>query len=190
VSTLDRLIGLSLVAIGDTTAAYLAGGSLKAWQRDMERAISTAATATYLAATAERLGLNINSPLFNRNRLTRAERADITRQIEAQRQYLQGFVADIQAGKMSPAQIAARANLYAAGTVRTFYYESRYGDWEIPQNLLPGQQECLGSCLCRVQVIDNGDGTGILRREMGGTEHHCTECPQLQGDHPIRRKRQ
>lgn len=189
-STLDRLIGLALVAIGDATAAYTAGGSLKAWERDMERAISTAATATYLTAFAERLNLSPDSPLFARNRLSRAERADITRQISGQLAYLRGFVADIQAGKLSPAQIAARANLYAAGTVRTFYYESRYGDWEIPVSLLPGQQECLGSCLCRVQVIDNGDGTGILRREMGGTERHCTECPQLQGDHPIRRKRQ
>lgn len=188
-STIDRLIGLALLSIGDATAAYENGGNLKAWQREMERAISTAATATYLAATAERLGLRPDSDLFKRNRLTRAERADITRQINSQLTYLRGFIADIQADKLSPAQIAARANLYAAGTVRTFYYESRWGDWEIPQNLLPGQQECLGNCLCRVQVIDNGDGTGILRREMGGTERHCTECPQLQGDHPIRRKR-
>ena len=188
-STLDRLIGLALVAMSDTTATYAANGNLKAWQRDMERAISTAATATYLAATAERLGLRPDSDLFARNRLTRAERQDITRQIDAQLAYFRGFVADIQAGKMSPAQIAARANLYAAGTVRTFYYQSRWGDWDIPQNLLPGQQECLGSCLCRVQVIDNEDGTGILRREMGGTEHHCTECPTLVGDHPIRRKK-
>jgi hypothetical protein len=64
----------------------------------------------------------------------------------------------------------------------------RWGDWEIPRELLPGMQSCMGNCKCYISVTDNGDGTGVLLRVMAGREH-CEECPPLQGEHPVRRKR-
>jgi hypothetical protein len=188
VPTADRLIDLARVATSGAATAYVNGGTLKAFAQAMDKAISTAATATYLAATAQRLGLDPSSKLFAQNRLTKAERADINAVIVAQREYLKGFIADIQAGKLSPAQIAARANLYGPGTITTFYSQARWGDWDIPKNLLPGQQQCQGNCKCSISVADNGDGTGVLTRTLHA-EDSCTECPPLAGDYPITRRK-
>jgi hypothetical protein len=173
---LDKLIGLSLVSI------EAAMGSPR-WEREMERVIRTAHTAAWLTATAERLGVRDPGLL---KRPTRAERADIDAAVRRQLEYLRGFVA--ARGGMSDAAARARARLYGPA-VKSFYYGQRWGDWEIPDQLLPGNQRCLGNCLCRGHVKDNGDGTGLWVREMGGTEaNHCKECPPLAGEHPIRRR--
>lgn len=185
---LDRLIGLSLSEIQTVTSAYLTNRNLPRWEAEMRRILTTSHTATYLAATAERLNLSPDSNLFQRNRLTRAEKADIQRAVNRQLEYLRGFVKAIKEDNLSDAQIRARANLYGP-SVKAFYYQQRWGDWVIPDNLLPGNQQCLSNCLCRGYIsADNGDGTGIWTREMGGTEQHCTECPGLAGDHPVKRK--
>lgn len=89
---------------------------------------------------------------------------------------------------MSEAAVLARAQMYAKAITQT-YYEARWGTWDIPPNLMPGNQQCMVNCLCRISIEDNGNGTGILTRTMGGTEHHCTECPPLQGDHPVKRRK-
>lgn len=185
---LDRLIGLSLVAIGDATAALQRGGSAAAWERAMERALTTAHTAAFIAATAERLGVPPDSPLISRQRLSRAERADIQAAVRRQLEYLRGFREALPG--LSEAQVRARANLYGP-SIKPFYYAQRWGDWEIPDRLLPGNQACLSNCLCRLlDVKDNGDGTGVLTRVMEGPEKgHCDECPPLAGDHPVRRRR-
>jgi hypothetical protein len=188
--TPDKLTALALAAIQDATASYLAGGSVATWRAAMGRAITTAHTAAYIAATAQRLGIPADSALISERRLSRAERGDIKAAVEAQFKYLDAFVADIRAGRLSPAQIAARANMYAPA-LRPFYYAMRWGEWEIPAELMPGMQTCMSNCRCSGSVIDNEDGTGIWRRVMGGgaAERHCTECPPLEGDHPITRKR-
>lgn len=187
-SALERLIGLSLASIQGATGKLTAGGTVKAWRAEMERTIATAYQATFITATAQRLGVPADSPLISRARLSRAEREDIRRAVAGQLAYLDKFAADVAAGKLSPAQIAARANLYGPA-LKSFYYAQRYGEWEIPDSLLPGNQQCLGNCKCRISVADNGDGTGTLTRTMGGTEFHCTECPALVGDYPIKRRR-
>lgn len=188
-AALDRLVGLNLAAIQASTRDYLSSGNLTRWQREMERHLTTAHTAAYIAATAERLRIPPDSPLISRQRLSRAERADIRAAVDRQLQYLSGFVRDIQSGDMSDRAIAARANLYGP-SVKAFYYQQRWGDWEIPDNLLPGNQQCLSNCRCYLtDILDNGDGTGVLTRVMGGTEQHCTECPPLAGDWPVKRRR-
>ena len=174
--TLDRLETLLRTAIA---AAPLDKGFGPA----MEAALIKGHTAAYLAAVAERAGVKVDSGLFKG--LSKAERADIKQAVAEQLQYLRGFLA--AKGDMSEAQIRARAQLYA-GSIKATYYQARWGDWDIPQSLLPGQQQCMGNCLCRISIADKGDGTGTLSRTMGGTEYHCTECPPLQGDHEIKRK--
>lgn len=47
----------------------------------------------------------------------------------------------------------------------------------------------MANCKCRISVSDDGDGTGTLTREMGGTELHCDECPQLVGSYDVQRRR-
>lgn len=185
---LTRLVGLGLASMRDATARLQAGGSVKAWRAEMERAITTQHTAAYLTAFSERTDTRPDPALISRARLSRAERADIKRAVAAQLQYLDGFQRDIAAGKLTPRQVAARADMYAVG-VKPFYFQQRWGDWEVPDALLPGNQECLGNCTCRISISDNGDGTGTLTRTMGGAERHCTECPGLVGDHPVKRRR-
>jgi hypothetical protein len=184
---LDRLIGLALVSIEGATAGLERGGNLDRWYREMERIITTQQTAAYIAATAERLRVAPDSPLLSRSRLSRAEKADIARSVESQLRYLRGFRQAIEAGELTPAQQAARANMYATGA-RTFYNEMRWGDWDIPRELLPGTAQCGGNCKCRISITDNGNGTGVLLRVMAGREH-CEECPPLAGEHPVQRKR-
>lgn len=150
----------------------------------MEAALIKGHTAAVLAAAAERAGVQVDSGLFKG--LSKAERVDIKKAVQEQLRYLKGFLA-AKDGLSEPA-IRARAALYA-GSIKSTYYTARYGDWEIPAGLMPGEQQCLGNCLCRITIADTGDGTGTLTRTMGGTEHHCTECPPLQGDHPVKRRK-
>lgn len=183
---LDRLIALGLADIERATLMLNGGGGVGAWRREMERIITTQTTAAYIAATAQRLGVPADSPLLSRQRLSRAERADIRRQVADQLRFLDGFQADLS--RLSPAQVMARAKLYATGP-RAFYYAQRWGNWEVPDRLLPGMQKCGGRCYCTISIADNGDGTGVLTRVMGEPESgHCNECPPLAGDHPVRRR--
>ena len=175
---------LRLAALASVAIAQIAPDS-PTWRRDMERAIARAHTAAWLAGTAERLGVPLDSPLLSQARLSRAERADIKALVEKQLDYLGGFAKD--RAEMSEAAIMARAQLYAGAAKQTFL-EARWGDWDVPLALMPGNQTCLTQCLCKAHVRDNGDGTGLWVREMGGRENHCAECPLLAGEHPVKRK--
>lgn len=150
----------------------------------MEAALVKGHTAAVLAAAAERAGVKVDSGLFKG--LSKAERADIRQAVQAQLAYLKGFLA--AKGDMSEAAIKARALLYA-GSIKQTYYTARWGEWEIPDSLMPGNQQCITQCLCSISVKDNDDGTGTLTRVMHGSEHHCTECPPLEGDHEVKRRR-
>lgn len=175
-SPLDKLIGLSLVEIGAAMRS-------RAWEREMERIIRTAHTAAWLTATAERLGVRDPGLI---KRPSRAERAEIDAAVRRQVEYLRGF-AQARAG-MSDAAALARARMYAGG-IKPFFYQQRWGQWEIPERILPGMQACMTQCGCELSdVRDNGDGTGIVTRVMTKAENHCPDCPGLQGDHPVKRK--
>lgn len=174
-----RLAALATIAIGEIDS------DSPTWQRDMERVIARAHTAAWLAGTAERLGVKLDSALLSQARLSRAERAEIKAVVEKQLEYLQGFAE--AKGSLSEAQIAARAAMYA-GAVRGTFLETRWGDWDIAPELYPGAQQCLTNCRCKAHVVDNGDGTGTWVRELG-SERSCEECPPLAGEHPIERRR-
>lgn len=181
-----RLDALTRTAIRSATDAYLSGGSIGAWEKAMQQAITRGHTAAALAGIAERLNIPLDDTLISERRLSRAERQEIKQAVAAQLDYLRGFVADVKAEKLSEKQIRRRADLYA-GATRATYYGARWGDWEIPDTLMPGRQKCVSNCRCTISVKDNEDGTGVLTRVMGG-ENHCTECPGLAGDHPVKRR--
>src|SRR5688572_133105 len=163
----ERLQALAAVAIADATTALAQGGSVAAWERAMQAALARAHTAAFISATAQRLGIAPDSPLISERRLSRAERADIRAQVEAQLRYLTKFAAAVRAGGMSPQAVMARAVSYA-GSVKAPYYAARWGEWDIPTRLLPGTAQCMGNCLCSLtDVKDNGDGTGVLTRVLG-----------------------
>lgn len=154
----------------------------------MQQVLTRGHTAATLAGLAGRLGVPLDSALLSERRLSKAERADIKRVLKAQFAYLAGFRTDIEAGRLSETQIRARADTYAAAT-RLTYQDARWGDWDIPNDLKPGHQQCMAQCMCRAHVRDNGDGTGVYVRELGGAGvNHCTECPPLAGEYPVKRK--
>ena len=165
-------------------AADLPSPDAKDWDAQMRRVITRGHTAAWLAGTAERLGVPLNSPLLSRARLSRAERAEIAKLVEKQLKYLKGF--QDARGEMSDGAVAARADMYP-GAVRATYYDAKYGDWDIPESLMPGNQECLTRCKCTISVADNGDGTGTLTRSLHA-ENNCDECPPLAGEHEVKRK--
>ncbi len=183
-----RLAALAQTAIAAATERLRSNGNIGAWEREMRQIIARAHTTAWIVGTAERLGITPDSPLISERRLSRIERNEIKALVSEQLAYLSGFVKDVRSGEMSDAQIAARAGMYA-GATRQSYYGARWGDWDIPPSLMPGNQQCVARCRCVISVRDNGDGTGMLTREMGGSgENHCTECPPLAGDHPVTRK--
>jgi hypothetical protein len=143
----------------------------------MRRAIATAHTAAYYAALKERTGVMPKG-------LSRVERAELKKAIEGQLRYFAKFEEDAKG--MSEQAILARAQKYV-GAIRTTFLETRWGAWDIPQSLMPGYQQCQTNCKCMISVADNGDGTGILTR-TSHAEAHCTECPGLAGDHPVKRR--
>lgn len=156
------------------------------WQREMERIIARGQTAAYIAGMAERLGVKPESRLITPRRLSRAERAELKGAIDVQLRYFAGFVRGLP--QMTEAQIMARAQLYSGATQET-YYRTRWGDWDVSDTLIPGRQACQASCRCSISIQDNGDGTGVLTRVLGGAEvAHCQECPAIAGDHPVRRR--
>lgn len=168
-----------MAATGITDAA--AGGD---W-RQGETLIRRAHRAAYLAGLSERLHVPLDSALLSERRLSRAERKEIDALVEAELKYWRGF--DTASGDLSEGQVSARAAMYGRATRKT-YYVARLGDWAIPPELMPGNQTCLSNCLCNGAIKDNGDGTGIYTRSLGGTEHHCDECPALAGDHAVKRR--
>src|SRR5512138_1213724 len=126
---------------------------------EMRRAIATAHSAATYAAIKERTGVMPKG-------LSRAERNDLKARVAEQIKYYDRFAE--QAGDMSEAAVASRAGMYA-GAIKQTFYGARWGGWDIPDNLMPGNQTCLSNCLCHISITDNGDGTGVLTREMGGT---------------------
>lgn len=185
-----KLDALTRTAIRTATAAYLSGGSIDTWEKAMQQAITRGHTAATLAGIAERgIGGRIRealSRLVGDRALSKADRVVLRERLREQVDYLRGFVTDVKAEKLSEARIRQRADMYA-GATRATYYAARWGEWEIPDRLMPGNQQCLSNCRCSISVADNGDGTGVLTRIMGG-EWHCTECPPLAGDHPVKRR--
>lgn len=177
---------LKLAALMSQAIAGVPGVGSVTWQRDVAQIIARGHMAAWLAGTAERLGVSVDSPLLSRARLSRAERAEVQKVIDGQLRYFRGFQAEM-AG-MSEAQIAARVQLYA-GAVRATYYQTRWGDWDLPFAPGDGGTPCLGRCRCTASVEDNGDGTGRYVYRMGATEQHCTVCPDRAASSPYSVKR-
>jgi hypothetical protein len=187
VTPVDRITALALAEIERVTRRF-ADRDPTTWRREMERVVVTAHTAATWTGVAERSRGPLQFAVARLREMTglmpRQDRERLQQALRDQIGYLRRFAAELDG--LSPQAIMARANLYA-GAARTTYYTARYGDWDIPDRLLPGNQACVGNCRCTISVRDNGDGTGVLTRVMGG-ERHCSECPPLAGDHTVFRR--
>lgn len=167
---LDTLRAQPLTLIGPATDTLASGGSIGAWRREMERAIRLSQTASYIAATAERLG---TTPKAIKG-LSRAERKELDARIAEQLRYLDGFVQDLRAGKLTMAQAKARANLYV-GPTRGTYFATRYPS--LPFYPCEGT-ECKANCKCSWQ--QRGDS---YYWTLSAVEH-CPTCQQRAAGNP------
>lgn len=148
-TNLETLRAQPLSLIGPATQSLADGGSIGAWRKQMDVAIRRSQTAAYIAATAERLG---TTPALVKG-LSKAERKELDKRIDAQLKYLDGFVADLKAGKLTMAQAQARAAMYA-GATRGAFYATRYPGL----NAYPGDggTPCKGNCKCSLEQRDGG----------------------------------
>jgi hypothetical protein len=143
-----------------TSAALTKPGS------EMRRAIATAHSAATYAAIKERTGVMPKG-------LSRAERADLKAAVAAQLKYYDAFAA--QAGEMSEAAVAARAQMYA-GSIRGTFNNARFpGLSQVPGD---GQTQCLTRCLCSLEEKDDG-----IHWVLDGGEH-CDDCEAMAAGSP------
>lgn len=167
----DRIAALLARDIATITRELLNGGTVEVWERRMLDAIARGHAASAIAGTAERLGVAAGSKLLNERNLSRAERDEIKRAVAGQVPYLRQFAADVAAGRLSDAQIAARAGLYA-GAVRATYYAGRWYGWDLRGVPIPadGGTMCLSNCKC---VAYEENGRWIYETTAA---EHCPEC--------------
>lgn len=169
-TNLDTLRAQPLTLIGPATQSLADGGSIGAWRKAMEVAIRRSQTAAYIAATAERLGM---TPALVKG-LSRAERKELDARINAQLKYLDGFVRDLQAGKLTMAQAQARAALYS-GATRGTYFATRFGG--LPFYPTEGS-ECMTNCKCSWE--QQGE---TYHWRMAAIEH-CPTCSSRAAGNP------
>lgn len=151
-----------LTALAQSSIDALPGApGSRAWVDAFTSILTRAHQAAYMAGIAERTGVDPRG-------LSRAERADMRAALDAQLEYLKGFV-DALSG-LSEAQVSARANLYA-GAVRATFWQAR------TDNALPfypgGCPQCLSNCRCRVTEKD-----GEWYWQAVGDERTCAGCKE------------
>lgn len=171
-TNLDTLRAQPLSLIGPATQTLADGGAIGAWRRAMEIAIRRSQTAAYIAATAERLKV---SPSAVKG-LSKAERRELDARINAQLKYLDGFAADLKAGKLTMTQAQARAAMYA-GASRGTFYATRYQG--LPFYPTEGS-ECMTNCKCSWHQQGNE-----YHWRMAAAEH-CPTCQSRASGSPYK----
>lgn len=171
----DRIAALLARDIAAITRELLSGGTVANWERQMLDAIARGHAAAAIAGTAERgivgRGRAALAKWLGERALPKATQDEIKRAIAGQASYLRSFAADVVAGRLSDAQIAARAGLYA-GATRATYYRGRWAGWDLRGLPIPadGATSCVSNCKC-VAYVENGRWIYELT-----TAEHCPEC--------------
>lgn len=119
--------------------------SVQEWERRMTDAVRQLHTAEYALG---RGGLNA---------MTAADWTAAADLVEQQRGYLRGFAEDVAAGRLSEAQITARAKLYYGAAVGA-YERGRASAFGVSLPAYPcdGGTACKSACRCRWQLVDKG----------------------------------
>lgn len=147
-------------------AARLTTGEITAtaWQGEMKGIIKQTYIDQYVMAKG------------GRAQMTQADYGRLGNMLRDQYKYLQGFESDIKAGKLSPGQIAARANLYVESSTQA-YERGRAAALGVPK--LPaypgdGSTQCRSNCRCHWEIVPTDGGWDCFWRL--GDAQHCSGC--------------
>lgn len=147
----DRIAALLARDIAAITRELLDGGAVANWERRMVEAIARGHAAAAIAGEAERgivgRGRAALAKWLGERALPKATQDEIKRAVAGQAPYLRNFAADVAAGRLSDAQIAARAGLYA-GATRATWGKARWSGAGLPAMPGDGSSECLTQCGC------------------------------------------
>ncbi|MGE3267180.1 MAG: hypothetical protein AB7P40_00435 [Chloroflexota bacterium] len=137
--------------------------SVQQWEAEMTQAVRETFSAQYALG---RGGLNA---------MTAADWLAADDLVQAQRQYLRGFAQDIAAGKLSAAQITARAKLYY-GASTAAYERGRAAAWGVRPPHVPGDGStpCLSQCKCYLTYVDKPDEVHVTWHRTASES--CSVC--------------
>jgi hypothetical protein len=171
---LASLIRLILEDIATQMAGVESGHlSVDAWQQIVARSLIAGHYAAYMVGKESK-------------ELSEAEQKLLNKLVGEQLTYLNRFASDMDDTGWMPAY-NARGALYA-GALKSSYSQGKWREWDLPWHPGDGSTQCLGSCLCHweLDIVDAQEREADARWVLGGTEHHCTTCPQRSADSPYR----
>lgn len=138
--------------------------SLPDWQREMRGVVKRSHIDQYLLGRG------------GRNAMTQRDWGRLGRALRDQYQYLDGFAQDIADGKLSVAQIRARADLYVESSTNAYERgrEAAHDGLRLPAYPADGKTQCKARCRCRWVIRET-------RREYRatwtlGVAEHCPDC--------------
>jgi hypothetical protein len=110
-----------------------------------------------------------------KNFLSSADRQAVGRVVRTQQTYLRGFSADIQAGRLSRAQIENRAVLYANAASQSYERgKARAFGITLPAYPADGKTACKSSCRCSWKLTEKTDRVHATWQLSSGES--CADC--------------
>lgn len=97
--------------------------------------------------------------------------------------FLHAFAAEVAAGDLSEAQIAARSQLYVESSARAESegHQRAFRGLELPAHPGDGSTACRSQCRCRWSIVDDGDEWRATWR-TGGGDATCADCRRRGAD--------
>lgn len=154
-------------------AAKLDSGEMRVidWQIAMREELRTANKMQLIAgAGGEKDAVNANDWL------------KLGSELQKQYRYVAQFARDIQAGTISPAQIAARSALYARSSQAVFWRQAL--PVKLPAYPRDGTSRCRSNCKCFWSVDYEYDADGKIVAVLAtwnldpDESAHCSDCPE------------
>lgn len=143
--------------------------SVQAWEAEMTQALRQLFNAQWAYG---RGGLNAMTP---------ADWDRAAELVEAQRVYLRAFAEDIASGRLSEAQINARARLYY-GASRGAYERGRASAFNVRLPVHPGENSpCGANCACHWSLRDAGETIEATWKRTASES--CSVCKQRARDY-------
>lgn len=159
-------------------AQQLIDGQLQVmhWQEFMRLAIKNEHLAQYMAGRG------------GKAQMTWRDYGIVGALLKEQYQFLDGFAAEVAAGKLTPAQILGRARMYMLNAQQSFWRgrSEALGMPRLPTYPGAGDTECLVNCRCEWDFQEERAPGGMLLGwnatwvlDPQATEVHCEDCPGL-----------